>query len=107
MNLKDKKCGPCNDPTIKPFSKEKAQSFLEQIPGWELLENKIQRDFSFKDFKEAMAFVNAVADIAEEEQHHPDIFINYNKVTIELWTHSIGGLHENDFIIAAKINGLS
>lgn len=61
----------------------------------------------FKDFKEAMSFVNNVAGIAEEEGHHPDILIHYNKVTLTLWTHFIGGLHENDFIIAAKINSLT
>ena len=71
---------------------------------WEVVDNKkIRHEFKFKDFKEAMAFINKVAEIAESEGHHPDIHIFYNKVTIELWTHFIGGLHENDFIVASKI----
>ena len=74
---------------------------------WEVAEGKkIFRRFSFKNFKEAMAFVNKVADIAESEGHHPDIFVSYNKVKITLFTHAIGGLSENDFILAAKIEKL-
>lgn len=64
---------------------------------------KIRSRFEFKDFKEAMIFVNKVASVAEAERHHPDIFISYNKVVLELWTHAIGGLSENDFILAGKI----
>jgi len=64
---------------------------------------KIHYTFEFKDFVEALKFVNAVASIAEEEQHHPDMHIHYNKVVIELWTHAVDGLTENDFIVAAKI----
>lgn len=82
-----------------------AQKLMAEIgPGWELKEDKIERKFEFKDFKEAMAFVNKVADIAESEGHHPDIEIKYNKVEIELSTHAIDGLSENDFIVAAKID---
>jgi len=65
---------------------------------------KLHKEFKFKDFKEAMDFVNKVAKIAEEENHHPNILINYSKVYIDIWTHSIDGLHENDFILAAKID---
>ncbi len=67
---------------------------------------KISHEFSFSDFKEAMEFVNQVAALAEQETHHPDISIHYNKVFIELWTHAVGGLSENDFILAAKIETL-
>lgn len=66
-------------------------------------EKKIEKKFKFKDFKEAMSFVNKVADLAEEQGHHPDIEISYNKVKIELTTHAIGGLSTNDFVMAAKI----
>lgn len=74
---------------------------------WKVIDDtKIRHEFKFKDFKQAMAFVNKAADVAEEEGHHPDIHIHYNRVIIELWTHSIGGLSENDFIMAAKIERL-
>lgn len=83
-----------------------AHSALFKTP-WEILENKkIKQQFQFKNFKEAMHFVNQVAEIAETEQHHPDIYIFYNKVIIELWTHFIDGLTENDFIMAAKIESI-
>ena len=83
-----------------------AMGYLKEIPGWEILEEerKIKREFKFKDFRSAMAFANKVADLAEAEQHHPNFYIFYNRVTLELWTHAIGGLSENDFIMAAKID---
>ena len=86
------------------------KEYITHVPGWgcDLLAapRKIFRDFKFKDFVEAMKFVSRVADIAEGEQHHPDIHVSYNKVRIEIWTHAAKGLTENDFIIAAKINKL-
>lgn len=82
------------------------EKHLHEVPQWTQKENKIERVFKFSDFKEAMVFVNKVADIAEGEGHHPDIGISYNKVTIVLWTHAIGGLSLNDFILAAKIDGV-
>lgn len=66
--------------------------------------HKIRKQFKFKDFKKAMEFVNEVADLAESEGHHPDIKIVYNKVQLDLFTHAVGGLSENDFIMASKIN---
>ena len=87
---------------------------MPQVPGWALatdddpdkgLKNaRIFKEYKFKDFIGAMNFVDKVAELAEEEGHHPDIHINYNKVLLELWTHAIGGLSENDFILAAKID---
>lgn len=77
---------------------------LAQVPAWTQIENKIERVFKFADFKEAMVFVNKVAELAEKEGHHPDIHISYSKVTITLWTHAVGGLSLNDFILAAKID---
>ncbi len=76
------------------------------LPQWKVAidSNKIVRIFSFKDFKESMNFVNKVADLAENEGHHPDILINYNKVSVELTTHAVGGLSVNDFILASKID---
>lgn len=89
------------------MSIEQAQEMMSQVPGWELQENRLVRRFRFKDFKEAMAFVNKVADLAESEGHHPDIYISWNRVRLELTTHAIKGLSENDFIMAAKVGGLS
>lgn len=77
--------------------------------GWILVRDgthKITRQFKFKDFKQALIFVNKVADLANSEDHHPDIKIVYNKVQLDLFTHAVGGLSENDFIMAAKINKL-
>ncbi|MDP2676225.1 MAG: 4a-hydroxytetrahydrobiopterin dehydratase [bacterium] len=107
-DLTQKKCVPCEGGT-PPLKKENIEEFHRQVPGWAVADNhrKISRDFKFKDFKEALAFVNKVGDIAETEGHHPDILIHsWNKVSIELWTHAIGGLSDNDFIMAAKIDAL-
>lgn len=104
MDLSSKKCVSCQG-GIPSLSGEEIQKYLAEISDWEVLENKkIKKEFKFKDFKEAIIFVNKVAEIAEQEDHHPDIYIDYNKVILELWTHKIGGLHENDFILASKIN---
>ncbi len=106
MDLASKKCVACEGGT-PPLSETESRKFLSETLSWEIVENKkIKREFKFKDFKEAMAFVNKIAVIAEEEGHHPDIHVFYNKVLIELWTHAVGGLSENDFIMAAKINQL-
>ncbi len=89
------------------MSMEQAEEMMDQVPGWELQENKLVRRFRFKDFKEAIAFVNSVAGLAESEGHHPDIYISWNRVRLELTTHAIKGLSENDFIMAAKVIGLT
>ncbi len=88
------------------MSKTEAKSYLAQLKNWKLSGKKIQKEFSFKDFKEAMKFVNNVAEIAESEGHHPDFHIFWNRVILALTTHSINGLSENDFILAAKIDQL-
>ena len=103
MDLNSKKCKPCEAGT-SPLTEKQSSELLKQTPGWEIKNDHVFRQFKFKNFKEAIAFVNKVAEIAEEEGHHPDIIINYNKVAVELFTHSIKGLSENDFIVAAKIN---
>ncbi len=106
MELSQKKCVPCEGGT-PPLTREQIEPYLPQVPRWELIENKmIRKKFKFKDFKEAMAFVNKVAGLAEEEGHHPDIHVSWNKVTLELSTHAIKGLSGNDFIVAAKIEKL-
>jgi 4a-hydroxytetrahydrobiopterin dehydratase len=104
MSLTDKKCVPCEGGT-PPLASEKIVALLLELGGsWQMVnEKKIQKEFVFRDFVSAMAFVDKVADVAESEGHHPDMHIFYNKVLIELSTHAIGGLSENDFIVAAKI----
>ena len=92
-----------------PLLDEKEDELIEQISDWTLLRDgthKITKQFKFEDFKKAMKFVNKIADLAKKEGHHPDIKIVYNKVNLDLFTHAVGGLSDNDFIMAAKINAL-
>lgn len=105
MELHEKKCIPCESGGT-PLSEDEAKRNLSQVPNWKLVDNKIERMFVFKNFKEAIKFANKVADLAEQEGHHPDFHIHWNKVMLELWTHSMNGLSENDFIVAAKVNKL-
>jgi len=88
------------------MARKDAEKLLAQLDGWELVEDakKIRKKFKFGDFKEAMKFVNQVAEIAESENHHPDIFVSYNRVEAMIFTHKILGLTESDFILAAKID---
>ncbi len=104
--LTQKKCVACEG-GIPPLTREETDTLLPQIPLWKITDNRewLQREFSFKDFKEALAFVNKVGELAEEEGHHPSInLFDYKHVLISLATHAIGGLSENDFILAAKID---
>ncbi|MBI5228056.1 4a-hydroxytetrahydrobiopterin dehydratase [Candidatus Micrarchaeota archaeon] len=105
MKLIGKKCVACEG-GIPPLKPEEVQKYMGQVNSeWKLVGIKIARQFKFTDFKQALAFVNKVGAIAEKEGHHPDIHIEkWNHVRIELYTHSINGLHENDFIVAAKID---
>jgi 4a-hydroxytetrahydrobiopterin dehydratase len=105
--LTEKHCVPCEG-GVPPLSHDEVTNYLAQVAeGWEPVgDTKIRREFSFKDFKEAIAFVGKVAEIAETEGHHPDLHIHYRRVGVELWTHAINGLSENDFILAAKIDAL-
>ncbi|KKR28939.1 4a-hydroxytetrahydrobiopterin dehydratase [Candidatus Woesebacteria bacterium RIFCSPHIGHO2_01_FULL_39_32] len=109
MDLTKIKCVPCRggEPTLSSSEIKKYLGDLKN--GWkiETLPDKLVKEFEFKDFKEAIKFTNKVAALAEEEGHHPNIYIHsYKKVKLELWTHKIGGLHQNDFVMAAKINEL-
>ena len=105
-NLLRSKCVACEGKGILPIDRAEAEEYLIQVEGWTLSEDAkhIIKVYKFKDFIGAINFVNKVADIAESKGHHPDIKINYNKVILELWTHAIGGLSENDFIVAAKVD---
>lgn len=105
MSLTEKKCVPCEG-GVEKYSGEQAAKLLQHVDSWEIKENQIHKRFEFGDFVEAMDFLNKVKDIAEEEGHHPDFCVHYNKVDFSIWTHAIGGLSENDFILAAKIDHL-
>ncbi|PIR68629.1 4a-hydroxytetrahydrobiopterin dehydratase [Candidatus Nomurabacteria bacterium CG10_big_fil_rev_8_21_14_0_10_35_16] len=104
-DLLKKKCVPCEG-GMEPLKQEEVFGLMEQIDGWNVDGDfkVIFKEFKFKDFIGATNFVNQIAEIAEEEGHHPDIHIFYNKVVLELTTHAIKGLSENDFILAAKID---
>ena len=103
MELSQKKCQACEG-GVPAMTEDQANNLLKQIPSWTIEDGHVFKQFKFKNFVEAMEFVNKVADIAEQEQHHPNILIIYNKVDIELYTHAIKGLSENDFILPAKID---
>ena len=105
MTLIEKKCLPCEGGTPS-LAKPETEILIKEIPLWSLRDGHLFRSFKFRNFKEAMVFVNSLANLAEEEGHHPDICIHYNRVEVELWTHAIKGLSENDFIIAAKADRL-
>jgi 4a-hydroxytetrahydrobiopterin dehydratase len=106
-NLIDKACLPCRG-GIPPLTFDEASTFLSDIPGWELKEDaaRLYQSFRFENFQTALNFTNKVGIIAEEEGHHPDIELGWGYVNILIFTHKISGLHENDFILAAKINAI-
>jgi 4a-hydroxytetrahydrobiopterin dehydratase len=103
MNLSKKSCTPCRG-GIPPLTGEPLTELQGQLdPNWRVInEHHLEKEYLFKNFQEALAFVNKIGEIAEQEGHHPDIHLSYGKVKIQLWTHKIDGLSENDFIVAAK-----
>lgn len=106
-DLATKTCVPCRG-GVPPLKGNELAKLQQQVPGWKVIdEHHLMRDFSFPDFKAALAFVNRVGELAEEQGHHPDILLAWGRAQITLWTHKINGLTESDFIMAAKINTLS
>lgn len=106
--LVHKKCKPCEG-GVEPCSLDLAKSQLEKLPGWKLTHDgqRIRKEWKVKNFMAGMKFFERVAELAESDGHHPDLHLEgYRNVAIELWTHAIGGLSENDFILAAKIDQL-
>ena len=105
MALAEKKCVPCEG-GVMPLTIQEAETLMKELVGWKLTEGarKIEKSVTFKNFAEALAFANAVGAIAESENHHPDLQVKWGSVRVELSTHAIGGLSENDFILAAKID---
>lgn len=108
MDLLNKKCVPCEG-GVAPLGEAEAHKYMAEVLGWDLVEagKKIEKNFKFKDFTAALKFVNQVGELAEAEGHHPDIKLHHwNQVSLSLSTHAIGGLSENDFILAAKVDRL-
>lgn len=106
--LVQKKCLPCEG-GVEPYPLDEAEQQLAQLDGWRLTRDgqRIRKDWTVKDFMAGVAFFNKCAEVAEADGHHPDLHIEgYRNVSVELWTHAIGGLSENDFILAAKIDRL-
>jgi 4a-hydroxytetrahydrobiopterin dehydratase len=106
--LKSKTCTPCRG-GIPPLTEGEAKKFLAQTPEWSLTHDasRIERSFKFGNFAEAMDFADQVGTLAEEEGHHPDVTFGWGYCKVEFQTHKIHGLHENDFIMAAKVNELA
>jgi 4a-hydroxytetrahydrobiopterin dehydratase len=104
-SLLNKKCNSC-DEAVTPLDSVELRKFSTELSrGWKIVNgHHLEKIFSFKDFKEALAFTNMVGALAEEEGHHPDIDLSWGKVRVVLWTHHINGLSEKDFILAAKID---
>jgi 4a-hydroxytetrahydrobiopterin dehydratase len=104
MALADKVCVPCKG-GVPPLKGEALEKLHHELPGWEIVnEHHIHKVFKFPDFMKALDFVNRAGAIAEEQQHHPDILLTWGKAEITVYTHSVSGLTESDFILAAKID---
>lgn len=104
--LAHKDCTPCKG-GIPPLNAEQTDRLLKQVDGWKLEQGyHLAKTFQFPDFAEGLAFVNRIGEMAEEQGHHPDIFLTWGKVKVEVWTHKINGLTESDFIFAAKTDEL-
>lgn len=101
-DLRAKRCVPCEG-GVPRLDAGQVAALLAEIPGWEVRDERLHRRFTFRDFVTAMRFVNRMAEVAEAEGHHPDFTVHYRQVDVTIWTHAIGGLSENDFILAAKI----
>ena len=106
MNLSAKQCVPCRG-GVPALTGDALATLLGQLVDWEVVEeHHIDKEYEFPDFVSALAFVNRVGDLAEEQGHHPDIQLTWGKVGVRIWTHKIDGLTESDFILAAKIDEL-
>ena len=109
-DLSKKKCVACDGKTL-PFNTSEIHKYIKQIDNWSVKNNKknsfyLIKDFNFKNFKQSQIFVNQVGKIAEEENHHPDIYFGWGYCRIKIYTHAIKGLAESDFVLAAKIDNI-
>ena len=105
--LAKRECIPCKE-SVAPLKGEKLRAYQELLDGgWKLVnEHHLEKVFRFKNFREALAYTNRVGELAEEQGHHPDLCLGWGRVQMTLYTHNIDGLHENDFVLAAKIDNL-
>lgn len=106
MSLANKECKPCRGdvPVLGP---QEVDALLKEVDGWSSFNaERIEKSYLFKDFMGAMTLANKIAEIAEQEGHHPDLHIRWGELRVEIWTHAVNGLTENDFILAAKIDSL-
>jgi 4a-hydroxytetrahydrobiopterin dehydratase len=104
-DLTSKNCKPCEG-GVPPMTQEEVSTMLKELDGWVLYDHLIGKTYQFKDYYQTIAFVNAVAWLSHREDHHPVLTVEYNKCHVEYYTHAIGGLSENDFICAAKVDAL-
>ena len=107
-DLLDKKCAPCEG-GVKAFDISEIHKYQKKVDGWEIIQNDnkiylLEKKFKFKNFLESQNFINKVGDLAEKEGHHPDIWFGWGYAKIKIFTHAIKGLHESDFVLAAKID---
>jgi 4a-hydroxytetrahydrobiopterin dehydratase len=103
MDLVERKCQACDKGTPK-LSPQQIDSLRREVPEWQVMGERLHRQYRFKDFRASIRFVDEMAKVAESEGHHPVFSVNLDKVDVENWTHAIGGLSENDFILAAKLD---
>jgi 4a-hydroxytetrahydrobiopterin dehydratase len=104
-DLSQGKCKPCEG-GVPPLADDEIAGLMTKLPGWSRIGHAIAKTWHFKNYHETMAFVNATAWVSHREDHHPDLHVGYNQCTVSYTTHAIGGLSENDFICAAKIDAL-
>ncbi len=104
-DLTNKQCKPCEG-GVPPLAQAEINALLERLPGWQQQEQTISKSYTFKNYYQTIAFVNAVAWMTHREDHHPDLAVSYNSCRVTYSTHAIGGLSENDFICAAKVDAL-
>jgi 4a-hydroxytetrahydrobiopterin dehydratase len=107
-DLADRECVPCRG-GVAPLEGAELEGMLAALGGdWQIVDgHHLSKEFRFKDFREALAFTNRVGELAEEQGHHPDIYLAWGKVRLEIWTHKIDGLHDSDFVFAAKADRLA
>jgi 4a-hydroxytetrahydrobiopterin dehydratase len=104
VDLASRECVPCRG-GVPPMSGPEIESFIKQLVGWEVVQaHHLRKTFEFKDFRDALAFVNRIGALSEEQGHHPDISFGWGHAEVTIWTHKIDGLTESDFILAAKID---
>jgi len=107
--LFSKTCEPCKAGALR-LNDQEVEELLKQVPGWAVIEvdkvPRLQKAYLFKNFKQALAFTNKIGEVAEQHGHHPVLVTEWGKVSVSWWTHKIGGLHKNDFIMAAKSDAL-